>query len=176
MRGKDTLGTGSWDTGTLGACRIAEWGLALTAGGSQGTPAHHSPARARGGHRDQGSLPLFSPHCVPCVPGHCSPRTRRTLGDTVLPRCANHRRPTDRPLLQTAVIVRRTIRLFRPNPFPRAGAGFQGADASQSAAQPAPGHFACCERTQRRLRGTQEDTEERTRDTERRCVNKLGHK
>ena len=68
MRGKDTLGTGSWDTGTLGACRIAEWGLALTAGGSQGTPAHHSPARARGGHRDQGSPTLFSPTLCPMCP------------------------------------------------------------------------------------------------------------
>ena len=57
MRGKDTLGTGSWDTGTLGACRIAEWGLALTAGGSQGTPAHHSPARARGGALQQTHRP-----------------------------------------------------------------------------------------------------------------------
>ena len=152
MRGKDTLGTGSWDTGTLGACRIAEWGLALTA-----APRALRPIIVLPGHEEDTGIKevrhCSPPHCVPCVPGHCSPRTRRTLGDTVLPRCANHRRPTDRPLLQTAVIVRRTIRLFRPNPFPRAGAGFQGADASQSAAQPAPGHFACCERTQEETQG-----------------------
>ena len=108
------------DRGTLGHWEHAEWGLGGAAVGShQGTPGH---TRADQGTRTKTGMKEV-------VSRWADQPTGRS------PNCGNCPSHNPAPLWsKSAPIVS----------FPRVGAGFQGADASQSAL----GHFACCERTQ----------------------------